>query len=256
MKYFNIFGQRLSGWTTSLQTEISQQSFEGWIQHVNLPGKRGDQLLFVVFGVLMNRVVRANRSELACKSGGRLWWKVSQRKKSMKRFCFDPVLVFEPLSWPLTPVGLTGFYMYIETSRPRLDGDKARLLSPIFNMNTKSSSSSSSITNNPTYCFAFYYHMYGRHIGKTAEGPGTRQIAVMMIHLWPRWFVSAGALNVFLRQKGQTVTDTSVWSLTGNQGDRWRQAKVNIHPTTAFQVQTTPTSPEATPTSPPPGPRS
>uniref|UniRef100_A0A8P4KK11 MAM domain containing glycosylphosphatidylinositol anchor 2a n=1 Tax=Dicentrarchus labrax TaxID=13489 RepID=A0A8P4KK11_DICLA len=103
-----------------------------------------------------------------------------------------------------------GFYMYIETSRPRLDGDKARLLSPIFNMNSKSSSSSSSATNNPTYCFAFYYHMYGKHIG---------------------------ALNVFLRQKGQTVSDTSVWSLTGNQGDRWRQAKVNIHPTTAFQVQ-------------------
>ncbi|TKS86255.1 MAM domain-containing glycosylphosphatidylinositol anchor protein 2 [Collichthys lucidus] len=103
-----------------------------------------------------------------------------------------------------------GFYMYIETSRPRLDGDKARLLSPTFNMNSKTTfSSSSSVTNNPTYCFAFYYHMYGKHIG---------------------------ALNVFLRQKAQTVTDTSVWSLTGNQGDRWRQAKVNIHPTTAFQI--------------------
>lgn len=52
--------------------------------------------------------------------------------------------------------------MYIETSRPRQDGDKARLLSPTFNMNSKSSSS-----NNPTYCFAFYYHMYGKHIGET-----------------------------------------------------------------------------------------
>ncbi|KAM3594229.1 uncharacterized protein V6R79_004502 [Siganus canaliculatus] len=99
-----------------------------------------------------------------------------------------------------------GFYMYIETSRPRQDGDTARLLSPTFNMNSKSSSSSS---NSPTYCFAFYYHMYGKHIG---------------------------ALNVFLRQKGPAVTDTSVWSLTGNQGDRWRQAKVNIHPTAAFQL--------------------
>uniref|UniRef100_A0A7N9AP78 MAM domain-containing glycosylphosphatidylinositol anchor protein 2-like n=1 Tax=Mastacembelus armatus TaxID=205130 RepID=A0A7N9AP78_9TELE len=104
-----------------------------------------------------------------------------------------------------------GFYMYIETSRPRLEGDKARLLSPTFNTNSKtasasssSSSSSSSVANHPTYCFAFFYHMYGKHIG---------------------------ALNVFLRQKGQTVTETSVWSLNGNQGDRWRQAKVNIHPT-------------------------
>ncbi|KAM7376464.1 hypothetical protein PAMP_006195 [Pampus punctatissimus] len=103
----------------------------------------------------------------------------------------------------------SGFYMYIETSRPRLKGDKARLLSPTFNMGSKSSSSSSSVSTNPTYCFAFYYHMYGKHIG---------------------------ALNVFLRQKGQTVTDTSVWSLTGNQGDRWWQAKVNIHPNTAFQM--------------------
>uniref|UniRef100_A0AAX7TJG3 MAM domain containing glycosylphosphatidylinositol anchor 2a n=1 Tax=Astatotilapia calliptera TaxID=8154 RepID=A0AAX7TJG3_ASTCA len=98
---------------------------------------------------------------------------------------------------------LSGFYMYIETSRPRLEDDTARLLSPTFN------SKSSSVSNNPTYCFAFYYHMYGKHIG---------------------------ALNVFLRQKGQAVTDTLVWSLTGNQGDRWRQAKVKIHPTTAFQM--------------------
>ena len=32
--------------------------------------------------------------------------------------------------------------MYIETSRPRLEGDAARLLSPTFNMNSKTSSSS------------------------------------------------------------------------------------------------------------------
>ncbi|XP_067335871.1 MAM domain-containing glycosylphosphatidylinositol anchor protein 2-like isoform X2 [Channa argus] len=105
-----------------------------------------------------------------------------------------------------------GFYMYIETSRPRQEGDKARLLSPTFNMNSKTSSSvssSSPVTNNPTYCLAFYYHMYGKHIG---------------------------ALNAFLRQKGQAVTETPVWSLTGNQGNRWIQAKVNIHPTSAFQI--------------------
>ncbi|TDG98516.1 hypothetical protein EPR50_G00201060 [Perca flavescens] len=97
-----------------------------------------------------------------------------------------------------------GFYMYIETSRPRLEGDKARLLSPTFNTNSKTSSSSS-----VTYCFSFYYHMYGKHIG---------------------------SLHVLLRQKGQTVTETSVWTLVGNQGDRWRQAKVNIHPAAAFQI--------------------
>ncbi|XP_076022110.1 MAM domain-containing glycosylphosphatidylinositol anchor protein 2 [Genypterus blacodes] len=101
-----------------------------------------------------------------------------------------------------------GFYMYIETSRPRLEGDKARLMSPTFNVATKSSASGA-ISPKTTYCFAFYYHMYGKHIG---------------------------TLKVILKQKGQTVMDTSVWTLTGNQADRWRQAKVNIHPTTAFQM--------------------
>ncbi|XP_030213126.1 MAM domain-containing glycosylphosphatidylinositol anchor protein 2 [Gadus morhua] len=92
-----------------------------------------------------------------------------------------------------------GYYMYIETSRPRLEGDAARLVSPSFTTGGRAS----------TYCLSFYYHMYGKHIG---------------------------SLGVILRQKGQTVTDSSVWSLTGNQGDRWRQAKVNIHPTATFQV--------------------
>uniref|UniRef100_A0A8C6T6G2 MAM domain-containing protein n=1 Tax=Neogobius melanostomus TaxID=47308 RepID=A0A8C6T6G2_9GOBI len=83
-----------------------------------------------------------------------------------------------------------GHYLYIETSRPRVPGDKARLLTP-------------------TYCFSFYYHMYGKHIG---------------------------SLIVFLRQKSPSPTDTQVWSLNGNQGDRWKQARVNIQPMSAFQM--------------------
>lgn len=57
---------------------------------------------------------------------------------------------------------LTGFYMYIETSRPRLEGEKARLLSPTFNVAPKSPYGAT----NSAYCFSFYYHMYGKHIGK------------------------------------------------------------------------------------------
>ncbi|XP_019734586.1 MAM domain-containing glycosylphosphatidylinositol anchor protein 2 isoform X2 [Hippocampus comes] len=91
-----------------------------------------------------------------------------------------------------------GYYVYIETSRPRLEGDKARLLSPSFNTGSKSGAA---------YCLAFYYHMYGKHIG---------------------------ALSVFLRQKG--TSEVAVWSLSGNQGDRWRRAAINIHPTADFQV--------------------
>lgn len=54
--------------------------------------------------------------------------------------------------------------MYIETSRPRKEGDTARLMSPAFNVAPKNPHG---ITNPPEYCFTFYYHMYGKHIGKT-----------------------------------------------------------------------------------------
>uniref|UniRef100_A0A8C5BKY7 MAM domain containing glycosylphosphatidylinositol anchor 2 n=1 Tax=Gadus morhua TaxID=8049 RepID=A0A8C5BKY7_GADMO len=99
-----------------------------------------------------------------------------------------------------------GFYMYIETSRPRKEGDQARLISPFFNVAPKTPYG---ITNPPAYCLGFFYHMYGKHIG---------------------------TLNAFLKQKGQTTTEGAAWSLTGNQGDRWKQAKVSIHPSSSFQV--------------------
>lgn len=54
--------------------------------------------------------------------------------------------------------------MYIETSRPRKDGDQARLISPFFNVAPKNPYG---INNPPAYCFGFFYHMYGKHIGKT-----------------------------------------------------------------------------------------
>uniref|UniRef100_A0A674AY95 MAM domain containing glycosylphosphatidylinositol anchor 2 n=1 Tax=Salmo trutta TaxID=8032 RepID=A0A674AY95_SALTR len=99
-----------------------------------------------------------------------------------------------------------GFYMYIETSRPRKEGEVARLVSPFFNVVPKNPYG---IANPPAYCFSFFFHMYGKHIG---------------------------TLNAFLRQKGQTAAEGPAWSLSGNQGDRWKQAKVSIHPTASFQV--------------------
>lgn len=46
-----------------------------------------------------------------------------------------------------------------------------------------------------------------------------------------------GTLNAFVKQKGQSTSDAGpVWSLSGNQGDRWRQAKITIHPVSTFQV--------------------
>lgn len=53
--------------------------------------------------------------------------------------------------------------MYIETSRPRLEGEKARLVSPVFSVAPKNPYGAT----NTAYCFSFYYHMYGQHIGRT-----------------------------------------------------------------------------------------
>ncbi|NWV68498.1 MDGA2 protein, partial [Malurus elegans] len=52
--------------------------------------------------------------------------------------------------------------MYIETSRPRLEGEKARLVSPVFSVAPKNPYGAT----NTAYCFSFYYHMYGQHIGE------------------------------------------------------------------------------------------
>uniref|UniRef100_A0A673H7P7 MAM domain-containing protein n=1 Tax=Sinocyclocheilus rhinocerous TaxID=307959 RepID=A0A673H7P7_9TELE len=116
------------------------------------------------------------------------------------RMCYSTCLM-------IVFVWLSGFYMYIETSRPRKEGDTARLLSPTFSVAPKNPYS---ISSPPAYCFSFYYHMYGKHIG---------------------------TLNAFVKQKGQSTSDAGpAWSLSGNQGDRWRQAKISIHPTASFQV--------------------
>ncbi|XP_023377367.1 MAM domain-containing glycosylphosphatidylinositol anchor protein 2 [Pteropus vampyrus] len=98
-----------------------------------------------------------------------------------------------------------GFYMYIETSRPRLEGEKARLLSPVFSIAPKNPYGPS----NTAYCFSFFYHMYGQHIG---------------------------VLNVYLRLKGQTTIENPLWSSSGNKGQRWNEAHVNIYPITSFQL--------------------
>nr|XP_042704431.1 MAM domain-containing glycosylphosphatidylinositol anchor protein 1 isoform X8 [Chrysemys picta bellii] len=45
-----------------------------------------------------------------------------------------------------------GYYMFIEASRPRVQGDKARLISPLYNITGK------------YFCVSFFYHMYGKHI--------------------------------------------------------------------------------------------
>ncbi|XP_041927429.1 MAM domain-containing glycosylphosphatidylinositol anchor protein 1 [Alosa sapidissima] len=99
-----------------------------------------------------------------------------------------------------------GYYMYIETSRPRVMGDSARLVSPLYNV---------TLTRGPTgtmrtpYCISFYYHMKGKHIG---------------------------TLNVLQRVKSIATVDTLVWTLSGNQGSNWTKANFVVTPSGPFQV--------------------
>lgn len=62
------------------------------------------------------------------------------------------------LPLPTFPSHSAGYYMFIEASRPRVTGDKARLISPLYNISAK------------YYCVSFYYHMYGKHIGECPWG--------------------------------------------------------------------------------------
>ncbi|XP_069464862.1 MAM domain-containing glycosylphosphatidylinositol anchor protein 1 isoform X2 [Ambystoma mexicanum] len=98
---------------------------------------------------------------------------------------------------------LEGYYMFIEASRPRVSGDKARLISPLYNVTGKPPQYRSA------YCVSFYYHMYGKHIG---------------------------SLNILVRVRNIGTMDTQVWTMSGNRGNMWQHANVPINPSGPFQV--------------------
>uniref|UniRef100_A0A8C9KVD2 MAM domain containing glycosylphosphatidylinositol anchor 1 n=1 Tax=Phocoena sinus TaxID=42100 RepID=A0A8C9KVD2_PHOSS len=104
-----------------------------------------------------------------------------------------------PNTGPPTDISGTpeGYYMFIETSRPRELGDRARLVSPLYNASAK------------FYCVSFFYHMYGKHIG---------------------------SLNLLVRSRNKGALDTHAWSLSGNKGNAWQQAHVPINPSGPFQI--------------------
>ncbi|XP_037345321.2 MAM domain-containing glycosylphosphatidylinositol anchor protein 1 isoform X1 [Pungitius pungitius] len=99
-----------------------------------------------------------------------------------------------------------GYYMYIETSSPRVQGDKARLLSPLFNVSSVRGPKGS---GRVPYCVSFYYHMKGKHIG---------------------------TLNVLLRVRSIASVDSVVWMKSGHQGPEWRKAFFDISPSGPFQI--------------------
>lgn len=92
---------------------------------------------------------------------------------------------------------LPGYYAFIESSQPRHRGDKAWLLSE-----------SLSLTGHSVHCFSFWYHMYG---------------------------VSVGTLNVYKSTNG-SLPGSIQWTLSGNQGNTWKQAHLPVSSTVAFNV--------------------
>ncbi|KAM4043405.1 MAM domain-containing glycosylphosphatidylinositol anchor protein 1 isoform 2-T2 [Anomaloglossus baeobatrachus] len=96
-----------------------------------------------------------------------------------------------------------GFYMFIEASKPRVFGDKARLISPQYNFTSKV------LSQKTIHCVSFYYHMYGRHIGN---------------------------LTVYLSLKTIGAPDIPVWSKKGNQGNKWQLENLQVTPTAPFHI--------------------
>ena len=92
---------------------------------------------------------------------------------------------------------LTGYYAFIESSRPRNRGDKAWMLSE-----------SLAATGHSVHCFSFWYHMYG---------------------------LNMGTLSVYKSTNG-SLPGNVLWQLAGNQGNSWKQARFPVSSTTVFSV--------------------
>ncbi|XP_033751996.1 MAM and LDL-receptor class A domain-containing protein 1-like [Pecten maximus] len=90
-----------------------------------------------------------------------------------------------------------GYYVYTEASNPRRNGDKARLISPDV-----------AVTGTQTKCLTFWYFMMGRNVAQ---------------------------LNVYAKS-GLALPTTPIWRRSGNQGNRWVKAKVDITAKSVFNV--------------------
>jgi hypothetical protein len=87
--------------------------------------------------------------------------------------------------------------MYIETSFPQKENDKARLISPQYDIASGGS------------CLQFFYHMWGR---------------------------DTNTLNVLLKD-GNDIQGRPLWALKGDQDNLWRPASATIQAAGKFQVK-------------------
>ena len=90
---------------------------------------------------------------------------------------------------------LTGSYIYIEASAPRVKGDKAAIEAGPFKPNQN-------------FCFTFYYHMFGIHIGR--------------LSVYRTWF---NRTNVRL-----------LWSRNTSSGNYWQASSLDVRSTEEFYV--------------------
>lgn len=88
--------------------------------------------------------------------------------------------------------------MYIETSAPRKQGDKARLLSEDF-----------SPTTFHGRCVKFWYHMYGATIG---------------------------TLRILVKTGPGNQSETAIWELSGNFGNQWYSGQAPVASGVMYQV--------------------
>ena len=89
-----------------------------------------------------------------------------------------------------------GNYLYIEASA-KTAGQTAVLNSPLVSPTPAQGSG---------YCFSFWYHMFGPHIG---------------------------SLTVYTLTNGRKVQQ---WTKTGTQGNKWQQGYFDVKSLTDFQV--------------------
>jgi len=86
---------------------------------------------------------------------------------------------------------LPGYYLYIEASAPRRQGDLARITTPNF-QNIPAA--------NGQFCLSFWYHMYGDNIG---------------------------SLNVFLNDNGNKL---QLWGRSGKGPNFWLYRSATLSP--------------------------
>jgi hypothetical protein len=87
--------------------------------------------------------------------------------------------------------------MYIETSYPRIPGDIARLISPVYPASKEYN------------CLQFYYHQYG---------------------------LDVDTLNVYKRDIGGLVNPLKIFTTKGNRFDEWHVVEINIVPTKPYTI--------------------